>query len=159
MKTLAVFLMFLAGTWAHMCMISPPQRGSMVGINKPGADDCALVTGPCGGRMPMPHTGIALMAGENFTVTLQKNLDHYTASSPGMFTINLREGEQGEFKQLGMIKDMGEPSLSLYSTNITIPMHPMGHGMATLQAVYVTKNPQAPAMFYECADIHIMPRP
>ncbi len=33
---LAVFLLAPEGSLCHLCLISPPQRGSMMGINKPG---------------------------------------------------------------------------------------------------------------------------
>ncbi|XP_066300344.1 uncharacterized protein [Branchiostoma lanceolatum] len=154
MKTIAVFLLFLAGTWAHMCLISPPQRGSMTGINKPACPDCGLVTGPCGLRPEPNKTTLALLAGSQYTVTIQKNLDHYDSASPGEFTISFRAGMTGDFTLLQKIPDIGEPSLTLYSVNITIPK-PVGSNKGTLQAVYVTRNPQAPPMFYQCTDFII----
>ncbi|XP_071080989.1 uncharacterized protein [Haliotis cracherodii] len=137
---------------AHICMISPPQRGSMLGINKAGADDCMLLKGPCGGRAPGP--AVALTGGQNFTVTFQKNLDHWVKATPGYFSVMLGMG-QATMKELVRIPDMGQPSLSLYSVNVTIPMGMTGKGYF-IQTQYMTKNPKAPPTFYQCGDVILM---
>merc|ERR1712012_234075 len=144
---------------AHLCLISPPQRGSMEGLNKGGSDDCILLKPPCGGR-DRPQHPIGLGAGENFTVTFQKNLDHFNASTPGYFSVSLLALE-GRNHTVGhevyKTEDTSAPSLSLYSANITIPHEHRGHMI--LQAQYVTKNPKAPAVFYQCSDVNIIPGP
>ncbi|XP_046577528.1 uncharacterized protein LOC124285359 isoform X2 [Haliotis rubra] len=136
---------------AHVCMISPPQRGSMLGINKMGAVDCMLVAGPCGKRAVGP--AVALTGGQNFTVTFQKNLDHWVKATPGYFSI-MWGLETMPLKELVRIPDMGQPSLSLFSVNVTIPTRP-GKGYI-LQTQYMTNNPKAPPTFYQCGDIIVM---
>ncbi|XP_035658637.1 uncharacterized protein LOC118403890 [Branchiostoma floridae] len=157
MKTVAVFLLFLAGSWAHLCLISPPQRGSMFDINKPASPDCGLTTGPCGQRPALNKTTVVFLSGSRYTVTIQKNLDHYDSSSPGEFTISFRPSRKGGFTLLEKIPDNGEPSLTLYSVNITIPKPTAHSDIGTLQAAYVTRNPQAPPVFYQCTDFFIEP--
>ncbi|XP_067680655.1 uncharacterized protein [Haliotis asinina] len=137
---------------AHLCMISPPQRGSMLGINKKGADDCILLAGPCGGRAMGP--AVALSKGQNFTVTFQKNLDHWVKATPGHFSVMFGV-ETMNLTELVRIPDMGQPSLSLFSVNITIPVVRPGKGYI-LQTQYVTMNPKAPPTFYQCGDIVVM---
>ncbi|OWF52552.1 hypothetical protein KP79_PYT13743 [Mizuhopecten yessoensis] len=138
---------------AHLCMLSPPQRGSMMGINKAGANDCILTAARCGGR-PAGHPVMGLKTGTNFTVTFQKNLDHYDKATPGSFQVAIGQERTGtEMKNLVSIPDAGEPSLTLYSVNVTIPTGLVSRQLYVLQTAYVTNNKQAPAVFYQCADI------
>ncbi|KAK3804465.1 hypothetical protein RRG08_058587 [Elysia crispata] len=146
----------LVPAWCHLCLISPPQRGSMVGINKAGAADCILLKEPCGGRDERTSP-VSLMPGERFVLTFQKNLDHFNKTSPGYFSVSLVEADRphGESHEILKMADTSDPSLTLYSANITMP-HMPGH--MVLQARYVTNNPQAPPIFYQCADVHVGPR-
>ncbi|KAK6167608.1 hypothetical protein SNE40_021593 [Patella caerulea] len=148
----ALFVGIVAVCAAHMCMLSPAQRGSLVGFNKVGAADCYLKTGPCGGR-PKSENYVTLKAMQNLTVVLQKNLDHYSTTDPGQFTISFGATEGSGMKMLGMIPDTSEQSLSLYAMNVTIPS--VSSGQYVLQSVYITNNPKT-LLFYECADIMIM---
>ncbi|ESO98270.1 hypothetical protein LOTGIDRAFT_203715 [Lottia gigantea] len=136
---------------AHLCMLSPPQRGSLVGFNKKGADDCFLIKGPCGKR-PISSNPILLRGNQNFTVVFQKNLDHWAQATPGMFTISF--GPVDQTNVIATIPDMGEPSLTLYAINITIPT--LTTGSYVIQTQYVTKNPQAPPTFYQCGDVTLV---
>merc|ERR1712012_1195278 len=130
---------------AHLCLISPPQRGSMEGLNKGGSDDCILLKPPCGGR-DRPQHPIGLGAGENFTVTFQKNLDHFNASTPGYFSVSLLELE-GRNHTVGhevyKTEDTSAPSLSLYSANITINFdkyHPGYFGKVGMRYFHKTQQ-------------------
>lgn len=148
MKYLA-FLCLVAYTSAHMCLISPPQRGSMMGLNKAGSNDCILIKGPCGER-PAEHHALEIEAGANFTVTFQKNLDHWLKKTPGYFNISVLHGKVEML--LAQVPDKGEPSLTLYSRNVTMPKSPVNMPLI-LQATYVTMNHDAPPVFYQCSDI------
>ncbi|PIK55140.1 hypothetical protein BSL78_07982 [Apostichopus japonicus] len=101
-----------------------------------------------------PHLGIPfiLRAGANFTVTFQKNLDHWLKKTPGHFLISLVDGKVES--RLAMIPDKGEPNLTLYAKNVTMPSAPL-HKPLTLQVIYVTMNHDAPPMFYQCSDIEL----
>ncbi|XP_045172851.2 uncharacterized protein LOC123534602 [Mercenaria mercenaria] len=145
------FAAIMALSSAHMCLINPHQRGSMMGLNKAGSDDCILLTGPCGGRAISTPTAI-LNPGKNTTVTLQKNLDHWAKATPGYFAVTIMQGTM--MKEIGRVMDMGEPSLHLYSVEAMVPTG-MTIGGAVLQATYVTNNSQAPAVFYQCADVKV----
>ncbi|XP_035828738.1 uncharacterized protein LOC101858447 [Aplysia californica] len=154
MLTKSLFLAaMLCVCQAHLCLISPPQRGSMMNLNTKGSSDCILLKSPCGGREMREH-GIALTAGERFAVTFQKNLDHFNANKPGYFSISIGHGNE-TMHELFHTADTSAPSLSLYSTNITIPHM---EGPTILQARYVTNNDQAPAVFYQCSDVRVVPR-
>ncbi|PIK41605.1 hypothetical protein BSL78_21540 [Apostichopus japonicus] len=146
-----VFFALIACACAHLCLISPPQRGSMMGLNKAGSDDCFLVKPACGERPANSHR-LQLEAGANFTVTFQKNLDHWLKKTPGHFLVSLVD-EKVETR-LAMIPDKGEPNLTLYSKNVTMPSAPL-HKPLTLQVIYVTMNHDAPPMFYQCSDIEL----
>ncbi|XP_077980598.1 uncharacterized protein LOC144435835 [Glandiceps talaboti] len=152
----AVLTAVLLSVEAHVCLISPPQRGSMQGLNKAGSDDCILTNGPCGGRMKMtPQQGVRLNA--NYTVTWQKNLDHYNQAMPGQFIVSIggNDSSQQEFIQLHKQADDSQPSLTLYSFNVTMPKS-VPYMVGVIQIQYVTDNPQAPAVFYQCSDVFLM---
>lgn len=121
-----------------------------MGLNKAGSPDCLLINPMCGNRSA-GHS-ILIEAGTNFTVTFQKNLDHWLKKTPGHFIISLIEGK-AETK-LAEIPDMGEPSLTLYSKNVTMPHMPLNKSLI-LQVVYVTMNHDAPPVFYQCSDIEL----
>ncbi|XP_060560927.1 uncharacterized protein LOC132720748 [Ruditapes philippinarum] len=147
----ACFSVVLAIASAHMCLISPHQRGSMMDLNKKGSNDCILLNSPCGGR-PLAKPMITLMAGSNASIIVQKNLDHWAQATPGYFAVSLMQGSITT--QIGRVPDMGEASLTLYTIMGMVPATMTGQ--AVLQATYVTMNPQAPAVFYQCADVTIM---
>ncbi|KAJ8302613.1 hypothetical protein KUTeg_019009 [Tegillarca granosa] len=153
-----IIVCILAISDAHLCLISPPQRGSMNGLNTAGSDDCILTSAPCGGRERKERSGEGFAAGENVTVTFQKNLDHFNSQSPGYFTVSLGS-PSGQLQELARIPDGGEKSLHLYSMNVTLPREPQAEAGHFMQVVYHTNNPQAPPNFYQCADIVIARRP
>ncbi|GFN87059.1 hypothetical protein PoB_001356500 [Plakobranchus ocellatus] len=156
LPSLLVLASVLVPSWTHLCLISPPQRGSMMGINTAGAPDCILLKSPCGGREER-GTAISLMPHERFVVTFQKNLDHFNKTNPGYFSVSLMDPERPGAQPMELLKmnDSSDPALTLYSANVTMPAMP---GHKVMQARYVTNNPQAPPAFYQCADIHIEPR-
>eukprot|EP01116_Phalansterium_solitarium_P019526 TRINITY_DN5492_c0_g1_i1.p3 TRINITY_DN5492_c0_g1~~TRINITY_DN5492_c0_g1_i1.p3 ORF type:complete len:174 (+),score=76.80 TRINITY_DN5492_c0_g1_i1:54-524(+) len=156
MKVFVCLAALVAVSFAHMCQFAPQQRGSMVNTNQVAADDCALVQpGPCGGRSAS-QPAIVVVGGSNFTVVFQKNLDHWTAASPGNFTVTFYATPDASDtgKVLGSTPDTQSPSLTIYAAHVTIPNVPTKHGI--IQTVYYTNNPQAPPTFYQCADIAIV---
>ncbi|XP_052714057.1 uncharacterized protein LOC128187678 [Crassostrea angulata] len=157
MKVLAVLLSLFAVGHCHLCLLSPPQRGSMSGINTPAANDCILTTGPCGGRQP-GRDATFYGRGENITVTFMKNLDHYNKTNPGKFVISLSERQTVAPKVLATVPDAGEPSLHIYSVKVMAPREPP-NTMHFLQVTYEPNNAQAPKAFYQCSDVGFEPRP
>ncbi|XP_071941310.1 uncharacterized protein [Antedon mediterranea] len=150
-RVLVILCTIIGCITAHMCMLSPPQRGSLIGINNKAASDCGLEQGPCGGRNPMsPQYGAK--SGGNYTVSFQKNLDHWTAATPGQFTVMMSDSKTMDFKLLAKVADKGEPSLTVYSVNVTLPTRPP-NTKVIMQVVYETNNPQAPPAFYQCSDM------
>lgn len=143
---------YLYACTAHVCMLSPPQRTALVDINKAGSGSCIQLDGPCGKTNPTMDK-LHLMAGQNYTVVFQKNLDHFNAAMPGYWSVSIGM-ESGSMKELYRTPDTNTPSLTLFSATITIP-NMTGMGMV-IQTQYVTKNPQAPPVFYQCADVVVM---
>ncbi|XP_061162296.1 uncharacterized protein LOC133171545 [Saccostrea echinata] len=150
MLSFTVFATILAITYGHLCLFSPPQRGTMDGIDKAGATDCLLLSGPCGGRA-RGSTGTKVTAGQKLRVTFQKNLDHWN-HTPGDFKIKIGD-ESGHLQTLSTIRDHGEPSLYVYTTEVTVPTGLPAQSV--LQVIYETKNSNAPAAFYQCSDLII----
>ena len=150
MLSLAVFVGIAGVAYSHLCLFSPPQRGTMDGINKPGAGDCLLLTGPCGGRSRGSMV-TKVSAGQTLRVTFQKNLDHWD-HTPGDFKIKIGD-ETGNMQTLSTIRDHGEPSLYVYSQEVTVPSGLPAQSV--LQVTYETKNSNAPAVFYQCSDLMV----
>ncbi|XP_033109105.1 uncharacterized protein LOC117110491 isoform X3 [Anneissia japonica] len=151
-RRISLFYGLIGCVSAHICMLSPPQRGSMIGINKQGATDCILLDGPCGGRPPVSPPQYGAKSGGNYTLSFQKNLDHWTAATPGQFRVLFSSSDPMDFKVLAKIADMGEPSLTIYTVNVTMPTRPPNTPV-TIQVVYETNNPNAPPAFYQCSDV------
>jgi hypothetical protein len=85
---------------------------------------------------------------------MQKNLDHYEASSPGNFSAYLWSAA-GKSTFWGAVPDTPAPTLSLYSVVANIPAS-TAPGNYTLQTVYATNNQGAPGFFYQCSDVQIL---
>lgn len=139
---------------AHLCMLSPPQRTALDNINKPGSASCILLVEPCGKTKPSMNK-VYMEAGGNFTVVFQKNLDHYNAESPGYWSVSMGK-ENGVLKELYNTPDTATPSLTIFSANITVPDVSTRVSKMILQTKYVTKNPKAPPVFYQCADVVVI---
>ncbi|OWF54568.1 uncharacterized protein LOC110443464 [Mizuhopecten yessoensis] len=153
---LSVCLMTICS--AHMCLLNPRQRGSLSGYNKPAAADCYLTTDECGGRMRNPNNMAVFQRGMNYTVVLQKNLDHHNSTNPGSFDISLHHKTDISFytRFLTSIPDTEEPSLTLYMTDIHIP-HDLQLSESPnyiLEVAYTTNT--IPIVFRQCADIVVI---
>ena len=152
LTSLCVLAVALGVACAHLCLLSPPQRGSMIGFDKPGADNCFLTQGRCGGRTSA-GVKMAVKKGENMMVHFQKNLDHFDKSTPGMFQILMGKETAGtRLTPLASVPDTDAPSLTIYDVNVTIPTSFVSGEIYIMQVTYLTKNPQAPAEFYQCSD-------
>ena len=126
----------------------------MEGINAAAAKDCALLTGPCGKR-PAEDPIVTLSIGHNVSVIFQKNLNHFDAAKPGAFVVSISKSAPIlKFVPLLTVKDTNSTSLTLYTESVKIPENYEGDN-AVLQDKYVTDNPAAPAVFYQCADVGI----
>jgi len=143
-------LLFVSSALAHLCLFSPHQRGTMNGWQQEAADDCALTTGPCGGR-PVGIPSVIAEGGSNFTFVFQKNLDHFYSANPGNFTLYWAEHTDFSYIKIGSTPDTDAPSLTFYVIEAELPMKPDRHGV--VQVVYYTNNPEAPPAFYQCADM------
>jgi hypothetical protein len=136
---------------AHVCTMSPPQRGGPVDLTQASDPRCWLIEGPCGNMKP-ERPQVQYQAGQNFTVVLQKNLDHYQANNPGEFLISFAMSPGAPFSPIGFIMDTTAPSLSIYSITVVAPMT-----VTTMGVLQVDYNAHVPHHFYQCSDIAIVP--
>ncbi|KAK3086329.1 hypothetical protein FSP39_016942 [Pinctada imbricata] len=147
---------------AHLCLLSPPQRGNMSGLNTPAAPNCLLLTGPCGGRQAGSPT--YYHTGDNMTVIFMKNFDHYYAAAPGEFVVSLGANDHSIPKILAHQLDGGEKAPHIYRLSFPVPqMHIRPDLHYFIQVTYTPNNPNAPKIFYQCADVgfegHLHQRP
>eukprot|EP01087_Luapelamoeba_hula_P005259 TRINITY_DN15333_c0_g1_i1.p1 TRINITY_DN15333_c0_g1~~TRINITY_DN15333_c0_g1_i1.p1 ORF type:complete len:164 (+),score=26.33 TRINITY_DN15333_c0_g1_i1:724-1215(+) len=140
---------------AHLCMLFPPQREGYGGaaINTAAEMSCFRLKPPCGLNTFVKPT-VSVNAGTAYNITFQKNLSHWNSSNPGKFIVSYSpRWTDPHFKPVATISDTSAPSLTLYTTNITIPTNMISlHGV--LQVQYVTNSGVGP--FYQCADITVL---
>lgn len=156
MKSLAVFACLVAYVTAHTCLVVPAQRGGFEQktLQTVGADQCARVdNSPCGG---IPHDQYAVgiyRAYESYQIVFQKNRDHFYAPNPGYFELKVLVDEREPNEYLARVRDSDRvKNLQFITANVTMPEEGL-----TLQLKYVTNNPDAPAVFYQCSDIFVSP--
>jgi len=124
---------------SHMCMLQPMQRGALGDPNETANPNCFLTTGPCGARKPQPPS-IAFVPGSNVTIVFQKNVNHYSASTPNQnFTVSIQTSEVDHFQPLAVIPDSDTPDLTLYTVEVTIPRQTGAYGL--IQVVYYANDP------------------
>jgi len=138
---------------AHLCLLSPYQRGAACDVNVEVNACCGLgeVLGhhaPCG-DMPVGNPVAELYAGQNYSLVFQKNENHFYASNPGSFSVNYWQG--GEPTLLATIPDTNTPWSYVYTLDVSMPST---SGLGWLQVVYATNNPAVKnTNFYQCSDI------
>eukprot|EP01121_Diplochlamys_sp_Union-15-3_P000395 TRINITY_DN1036_c0_g1_i1.p1 TRINITY_DN1036_c0_g1~~TRINITY_DN1036_c0_g1_i1.p1 ORF type:complete len:154 (+),score=40.38 TRINITY_DN1036_c0_g1_i1:41-502(+) len=150
MYKLFVFAAFLSIASAHLCLISPKQRGPIDNINKPLDPECFFLDGPCGSS-PATTPTVEYNGGENVTIIFQKNENHWNSTNPGSFNIAVQTSANGPFQQIWTIPDENTPHLTLYSASVIIPA--VNTPAAVLQVTYVTNSKIG--TFYQCADIAV----
>eukprot|EP00698_Gefionella_okellyi_P015995 TRINITY_DN4551_c0_g1_i1.p1 TRINITY_DN4551_c0_g1~~TRINITY_DN4551_c0_g1_i1.p1 ORF type:complete len:180 (+),score=28.02 TRINITY_DN4551_c0_g1_i1:1-540(+) len=150
---LVIFVAMLAGTFAHMCLLSPLQRVPIPedGINQVANNACAQVNAPCG-NAPTGTIRGTFKRSQNITVVFQKNLNHWSPTTQGSFIISFRTAIHSNFHILKSIPDTNTPSLTLFLEDITLPSQSAVDGL--LQVEYNTAGSDGP--FYQCADIQVV---
>ncbi|XP_011404756.1 PREDICTED: uncharacterized protein LOC105313217 [Amphimedon queenslandica] len=142
---------------AHVCLIFPPQRGGIPDAVFTYAGDITclhVLKAPCGG-MAAEDPKVSFKAGQNGSLSIQKNLDHYYASNPGYWGVYLWTGGAKRGKYVGGFPDTADfKTFDTRSVDAMIPADtPTGN--AFIQVIYAPNNPDTPKMFYQCADIKI----
>lgn len=148
---------------AHICQISPMQRGGIPGGGAPEAPathECFHNTGPCGG-MDSEAPAVTLQGGADITVHLQQNLNHYSVGNPGYIEWAIAytpdPTSDGDFQTLGTMSDY-DAYHQWTQTNVTmtlkLPEKACDH--AVLQARYISNKPTEPQSFYQCSDVAIL---
>ncbi len=94
------------------------------------------------------------MPGEQVSIVMQKNLDHFFAASPGNFSTFLWDAS-GKSLFWGAVPDSAAPTLSLYTLRLTLPTT-VPAGNYTVQTIYSTNNAGAPGAFYQCSDVMVV---
>jgi hypothetical protein len=126
-------------------------------INVAAAKECyyvnsASITPICGVDGPIPPTipNIVVRARSNYTFIFQKNLDHWSATAPSYFGVFLIDAlYPTQVNYLSMVPDNNSPSLTIYTSTVTIPEVSMVH--AYVGVIYFG----AGITFYQCSDVMI----
>jgi len=146
-------------------MWQPPQR-MQSDISGPGRDPCYQKEGPCGELTPnKPGASITkLVAGQDFAILLQQNLNHFYRENPGKIVADFASvgspTEDDFSKVLGTPIDDYPAMNMITQTNFTIkvkiPDVTCEH--CVLRVRYVSQNPtenDRGTTFYQCADVSI----
>jgi hypothetical protein len=127
-------------------------------VTTPANNACGLTTGPCGGAAT-GHPTAVLSISMTKEVIVMKNLNHFNADDPGYFDVRLSPTPNSPSLNLdlGRVSDTNTSAPDLYTVPVVFPssVTPVKH--AVLLASYVTKNANAPAAFYQCVDVEIIP--
>eukprot|EP01111_Echinosteliopsis_oligospora_P006882 TRINITY_DN2131_c0_g1_i1.p1 TRINITY_DN2131_c0_g1~~TRINITY_DN2131_c0_g1_i1.p1 ORF type:complete len:161 (+),score=32.50 TRINITY_DN2131_c0_g1_i1:13-495(+) len=154
--TILLVSIYVAMTYAHLCLIYPPQRGGFnaASLNTPASKDCFLITEPCGGKTEGRQEWIVPPGGRDMVVTFQKNENHWTSEYPGTFNISVSI-EGGEFMPIYSFEDTNTPALSLYTYSIPESYwNPWVLRFAVMQVAYYA--PSINVTFYQCADLSLI---
>jgi len=145
-----VLLACVAGSFGHLCLLSPHQRGNASDLTKVGSHDCYGIHSPCNNRSQQASQPLKTNA--NVSIVFQKNQNHYWATEPGMFEINYQADGSTDWVNLKTIPDTNTPSGTMYTIDLFLNFKPAAH--AILQAVYIAHGPVP--HFYSCADVAFM---
>jgi hypothetical protein len=154
----ALFALFASSCVAHVCLLAPMQRGGVnsTALNTVGSTSCFWLNGPCG-TTTFRHPNIQIRPASPYLVVFQKNQDHFYASAPGSFSIDLaleRDPVESDFKVLATVADTATPNGYVYTQKVVLPIR-RNITDATLRVRYITNNPMAPPVFYMCSSIAI----
>jgi len=148
MKIVLVALLLCVCVNAHMCLVSPYQRGASVNLTSVGLNECYLLDGPCGGQDQSDIKFVAI-TGIAFPVVFQKNLNHFNSSAPGTFSVSYAADGQN-FQLIAKMADDASPDLSVYTIDVTIGQ---SSDAAVLQVTY---DIGGGTVFYQCSDFAVI---
>jgi hypothetical protein len=162
-----LLLCFSVFVSAHVCIMDPHQRGNM-SISEPGDGSCFLRTPFCG-DVPPQNPSVNYTAGSVISFNFQQNLNHWYPENPGFFDVSISyvpmNPTAANWTVLMTIPDFAAHDMvtqTNFSLDLTLPMMVSSH--AVLMIRYVSNNPlevypenNTQAIFYNCADIAILP--
>jgi len=139
--------------FAHVCLVTPAQRGGAMDLFTAADPRCKLLDGPCGGFNPEFPPMISYHAGENITLVFQKNFNHYRPGVGSEFVVSFSPNSEPNLNLtvLMTIPDTSAPDLSIYSSYLVMP--PLFAQRGVLQVKYDPKNGD---VFYACADVLVL---
>jgi hypothetical protein len=111
----ALLLVLPSIIYGHICMMSPPQRGSL-NVATPGENACYLKVGPCG-EIPSAAPVTTLEGGKVFNVQFQQNLNHFYIENPGKLTADIAyvaDPAESDFVELGSVNDYNAVRFRLF---------------------------------------------
>jgi len=136
---------------AHGCLLNPTQRGVIPSPLGPANAACFLTTGPCGKAVSGAPVE-AYKQGQNVSIIIQKNQDHWKDGTTGQWTISFSPHGDANFHLLTQFADDNSPSLTVYNRYVIIPKSATTNGV--IQVVY---DAQAIGVkFFQCADVQVI---
>jgi hypothetical protein len=152
---------------AHICMVSPAQRGGY-DISEPGQAACFAPAAPCGSNRfwdRSPAAPVAVLRGGTIhSVLVTQALNHFNVgANPGGFldiSWALGHNQTGDdaFIELSEWPDYFanfQATLTNFSRSVMVP-NTERCDWCTLQTRYVSTKPNEPAAFHNCADVKIV---
>jgi hypothetical protein len=151
---IAFSALLLAVSYGHMCLINPYQRGGIVDVDSWANSDCGYETAPCGGTGSDERVRYFIVEDATWYFVMVKNLQHYSKSNPGNFTINLLDNDENFVATIGSTPDTSDPEGTLYQISATTPSGLTSGDSYSIQGIYYSNN--ASLTFYQCADIVVL---
>lgn len=141
----------------------------MDNINQAPAPDCGLernnttpgkFDGYCGGRAPQAPV-VTYAPGSAISIVFKKNFQHPNNSflSTGFYVFLLSSPDPSATRHpLLVFNDTPSASLTLYVKTVTIPAD-VNYPNAVLQLIYDAPYGDTDYVYYQCADVSVVPKP
>ncbi len=131
---------------AHLCILNPAQRGGPHTITAAADPWCKLTTGPCGGQAAEAGS-VEYHHNDTVTIAWQKNQDHWTAATPGYFSVGFAAAPGDSFTELLRVPDTNAPSLSVFEAQVVLDTP------SPTAVIGIEYNTGQGFSFYACADV------
>lgn len=158
MRFFTALLLLGQAVTAHICLLSPTQRGGLpnLGALTPGDDHC-FHPGSCGGKPGAISATLNGLSGT--TVLLEQNLNHYNPGWPGVMDVALGPTDDGPWTTLASLPDF-YAHLQAKQTNFSMPVFiPVSSCKACVLRVRYMPNKPTEVPFWVCCVVLLAPEP
>ncbi|ESO84959.1 hypothetical protein LOTGIDRAFT_168216 [Lottia gigantea] len=156
MEKYLILLALFSPIGAHICLISPQQRGP-INISLSGSHTCFKHGFPCGGDAPATPKYV-LNAGQPAFIKWQQNYNHYEPGFPGYMDISIgpiNSKSPDDWTTLGVVEDkyvFSQDYQRNYTAIVNVPNKACSH--CVIRVRYNAHKP-GETTFYQCSDVII----
>eukprot|EP00762_Andalucia_godoyi_P004731 ANDGO_03554.mRNA.1 hypothetical protein ACA1_027500 len=155
----AAALLFVPCVLAHLCMMTPHQRGDLH-LGNGGDRTCFRPQPPCGGTAyPPAAPTVTLQGGSTFKIEWQQNFNHYQPGNPGSMVVQIATSQDvpdNQWTELGVVPDIN-PHMQWTQTNFSLvaSIPNINCDSCVLRIRYIPHKPTEP-IFHQCSDVKVV---